>query len=152
MLRRSLSLLQVVLYGLGTTIGAGIYLLIGEVAKVAGAAAPTAFLVSSLLAAFTALSFGELVSRFRQSDGPAAYVREGFGRRNLATAIGLLVATAGCVSAAAMANVYNITACCFPRSAISPIAVGVKKLGKDFNLSSRYLDINIFTPSSLHLD
>ena len=103
-LRRSLSMLQVVLYGLGTTIGAGIYLLIGEVAKLSGMAAPAAFLLSSLLAAFTALSFGELVSRLPQSAGQAAYVREGFGRRDLATAVGLLSATAGCISAAAMAN------------------------------------------------
>jgi amino acid transporter len=103
-LRRSLSLLQVVLYGLGTTIGAGIYLLIGEVAKLAGTAAPTAFGVASLLAAFTALSFGELVSRFPHSAGEAAYVQAGFGRRGLATAVGLLVAIAGCVSAAAMAK------------------------------------------------
>ena len=103
-LRRELSMLQAVLYGLGTTVGAGIYLLIGEVARVSGFAAPTAFLVSSLLAALTALSFGELVSRFPESAGEAAYVREGFGRRDLATAVGLLVATAGCVSAAAMAN------------------------------------------------
>ncbi len=94
-LRRSLSLLQVVLYGLGTTIGAGIYLLIGEVASVAGAAAPAAFLVSSLLAAFTALSFGELVSRFPESGGPAAFVREGFGHRGFATAIGLLLVRLG---------------------------------------------------------
>ena len=103
-LRRNLSLLQVVFYGLGTTIGAGIYLLMGEVARLSGVAAPTAFLVSSLLAAFTALSFGELVSRYPQSAGEAAYVREGFGRRDLATLIGLMVATAGCISAAAMAN------------------------------------------------
>ncbi|MBW2724344.1 MAG: amino acid permease, partial [Deltaproteobacteria bacterium] len=69
-----------------------------------GMAAPTAFLAASLLAAFTALSFGELVSRYPQSAGEAVYVREGFGSRNFATAIGLLVAVAGCVSAAAMAN------------------------------------------------
>jgi len=103
-LRRSLSLPHIVLYGLGTTVGAGIYLLLGEVAGMSGRAAPTAFLVSSLLAAFTALSFGELVSRFPQSAGSAAYVREGFGRRHLATIVGLMVATAGCISAAAMAN------------------------------------------------
>jgi len=103
-LRRSLSLLQVVLYGLGTTVGAGIYLLIGEVVRLAGAAAPTAFLLSSLLAAFTAMSFGELVSRFPHSAGEAAYIQAGFGRRSLATTVGLLVAIAGCVSAAAMAR------------------------------------------------
>jgi len=103
-LRRSLSLLHVVLYGLGTTIGAGIYLLIGEVARLSGRAAPTAFLVSSLIAALTAMSFGELVSRYPQSAGEATYVRHGFGRRDFSTLVGLVVATAGCVSAAAMAN------------------------------------------------
>ncbi|MCP5043588.1 MAG: APC family permease [bacterium] len=101
-LRRSLSLWQVVLYGLGTTVGAGIYLLIGEVARVAGMAAPAAFLLSSLLAALTALSFGELVSRYPLSAGEAVYVREGFGRHDVAAGVGLLVATAGCVSAAVM--------------------------------------------------
>jgi APA family basic amino acid/polyamine antiporter len=103
-LRRNLSLWQIVLYGLGTTIGAGIYLLLGEVARLSGAAAPSAFVVSSVLALFTALSFAELVSRFPQSAGTATYVREGFGRRHLATVVGLMVSTAGCISAAAMAN------------------------------------------------
>ena len=102
-LRRRLSLLQIVLYGLGTTVGAGIYLLIGEVSGLAGMAAPSAFLVASVLAAFTALSFGELVSRFPQSAGEAAYVAEGWGRRDLAMVVGLAVAIAGSVSAAAMA-------------------------------------------------
>jgi APA family basic amino acid/polyamine antiporter len=53
-----------VLYGLGTAIGAGIYLLLGEVARLSATAARSAFVVSSVLALFTALSFGELVSRF----------------------------------------------------------------------------------------
>ncbi len=101
-LRRSLSLWQVVLYGLGTTVGAGIYLLIGEVARTTGTAAPAAFLLSSLLAGLTALSFGELVARFPQSAGEAAYVREGFGSKGYARVVGLLVVTAGSVSAAVM--------------------------------------------------
>ncbi|HEB89287.1 MAG TPA: amino acid permease [Deltaproteobacteria bacterium] len=102
-LRRRLSLFQVTLYGLGTTVGAGIYLLIGEVVKVAGMAAPSAFLVASILAAFTAFSFGELVSRFPESAGEAAYVEAGWGSRTLATLVGLGVALAGSISAAAMA-------------------------------------------------
>lgn len=101
-LRRSLTLWQVVLYGLGTTVGAGIYLLIGEVARTTGMAAPAAFLLSSLLAGISALSFGELVARFPQSAGEAAYVREGFDSKDYARIVGLLVATAGSVSAAVM--------------------------------------------------
>jgi len=103
-LRRRLSLLDVSLYGLGTTVGARIYVLIGEVAGIAGSYAAIAFIVASALAALTALRFCELVSRFPRSAGEAVYVHEAFGKPRLATSIGLLVAAAGCVSAAALAK------------------------------------------------
>jgi amino acid transporter len=103
-LSRSLSLPMLVLYGLGTTIGAGIYALIGEVAAVAGYLAPFSFLVASLMAAVTAMSFAELSARLPRAAGEALYVREGLSSRALSTSIGLLVAFAGLVSAAAMVN------------------------------------------------
>lgn len=46
-LKRTLSLPMVTLYGMGTILGAGIYVLIGEVAGVAGYRAPLAFLVAA---------------------------------------------------------------------------------------------------------
>jgi APA family basic amino acid/polyamine antiporter len=99
-LKRSLSLSMVVLYGLGTTIGAGIYALIGEIAGRAGMFAPISFLIASTMAAFTAFSFAELSARFPRSAGEAVYVEECFGWRRLATLVGLLVVLAGTVSAA----------------------------------------------------
>jgi amino acid transporter len=105
-LKRSLSLPLIVLYGLGTTIGAGIYALTGEVGAVAGMLAPASFLVAALLAAFTAFSFAELSSRYPKSAGEAVYVLEGFGRRRLAAAVGLLVALAGTVSAATISTAF----------------------------------------------
>ncbi|MEN8178971.1 MAG: amino acid permease, partial [Pseudomonadota bacterium] len=103
-LKRSLSLPLVVLYGLGTTIGAGIYALLGEVARNAGMQSPWAFLIASLIASFTALSFAEMVSRFPRSAGEALYVRKGLGLSQLATLVGLLVVLAGCVSSATLIN------------------------------------------------
>ncbi len=105
-LLRTLSLPVLVLYGLGTTIGAGIYALIGEVAGLAGMHAPWAFMTAALLAAFTGLSFAELSSRHPRSAGEAIYVTEGFGRPALGTLVGLLVATAGIVSAATMVHAF----------------------------------------------
>ena len=99
-LRRVLSLPWLVLYGLGTTIGAGIYALTGVVAGRAGLLAPVAFLVAAFFALFTALSFAELSSRFPKAGGEAVYVREGFGRADLQLAVGLLVVAAGLISAA----------------------------------------------------
>jgi amino acid transporter len=89
-----------VLYGLGTTIGAGIYALTGVVAGRAGMGAPLAFALASLLALFTALSFAELSSRFPRAGGEAVYVREGLRGRRLSTLVGILVVFAGVVSAA----------------------------------------------------
>ena len=52
-LRRSLSLTLLVLYGLGTTVGAGIYALTGKIAGAAGLWTPVSFLLASLVAGFT---------------------------------------------------------------------------------------------------
>ncbi len=103
-LRRALSLPLITLYGLGTIIGAGIYVLTGKVAGAAGMYAPLAFAVAGVVALFTALSFAELASRFPRSAGEALYVHEGFGLQSLALAVGFALAAAGVVSAATLAN------------------------------------------------
>ena len=99
---RSLSLLHATLYGLGVTIGAGIYVLIGAVAARSGMHAPLAFVVAALLMALSAASFAELAARLPVAAGEAAYAREAFHSDKLATAIGLLVVAIAIVSAAAI--------------------------------------------------
>lgn len=103
-LKRSLSLPLLVLYGLGTTVGAGIYSLLGEVARAAGYFAPVSFLLASLLAALTAISFAELSARFPRAAGVALYVERGFSSRTLSLVVGLLVISAGLVSSSALLN------------------------------------------------
>jgi len=99
-LRRALSLPLIILYGVGTTVGAGIYVLVGEVAAVAGTTAPFSFLVAAALAGLSAFSFAELCGRYPRSAGEALYVRTAFGKVGLSTAVGLLVVAAGVISAA----------------------------------------------------
>jgi amino acid transporter len=91
------------LYGLGTILGAGIYVLVGTVAARAGLYAPVAFVVAASLAALTALSYGELGARYPKSAGEAIFVQEGFRRPRLSTVIGILIAVTGIVSAATIA-------------------------------------------------
>ncbi len=106
-LKRALGLPLLTLYGLGTVLGAGIYVLIGEVAGRAGGFAPLSFLIAAALSALTAFSFAELAGRFPKSAGEAVYVLEGFGRRELSLFVGLLVAFGGIVSAAAIAQGFS---------------------------------------------
>jgi amino acid transporter len=103
-LKRGLSLWLLVFYGLGNILGAGIYVLIGKVAGSAGLFAPVAFLVASLVAAFTALSYAELVARYPLSAGEAVYVQKGLGLPALSVLVGLLIVLMGAVSAATIAR------------------------------------------------
>lgn len=103
-LRRALGLWVLVLYGLGMIVGAGIYVLVGEVAGVAGWSAPFAFLLSAVLAALTGLSYAELVGRFPEAAGEVAYVQQAFGRRWLATLMGLSIVALASAAAASIAR------------------------------------------------
>ncbi|HEY5665515.1 MAG TPA: amino acid permease [Gammaproteobacteria bacterium] len=101
-LRRSIGLPLLTLYGLGTILGAGIYVLIGEVVALAGPRAPSAFLLAAVLAGVTAFSFAELGSRVPKSAGEAAYAQAAFNRNWLAATVGWAVVAVGTVSAATM--------------------------------------------------
>jgi APA family basic amino acid/polyamine antiporter len=103
-LKRSISLPMFVFYGLGNTLGAGIYVLVGKVAGQAGVFAPLSFLVAAIVASMTAFSYAELSSRFPLSAGEAVYVQHGLGRRSLAIGAGAFVALSGIVSSAALAR------------------------------------------------
>lgn len=101
-LRRSLSLPLVVLYGLGVTIGAGIYVLLGAAAGRSGIHAPVAFVMASIVMGFSAASFAELSARFPVSAGEAAYVQAGFKSSTLSLIVGFMVIMSGVVSSAAI--------------------------------------------------
>ena len=102
-LRRRLGLPLLVLYGIGITIGAGIYVLIGAVAGHAGHYAPWSFLLAAAVMALTVGSYAELATRFPVSAGEAAYVRAAFRSRTASTLTGLLTIVIGIVSSATVA-------------------------------------------------
>jgi amino acid transporter len=102
-LNRSISLPMLILYGLGTMIGAGFYALLGEIAGEASLFTPLAFLLAGFLAFISATSFAELSSRFPFSAGEARYTQEGFASKKFSTLVGWLVILTGIVSAATLA-------------------------------------------------
>ena len=99
-LKRGLNLPLLTLYGLGVTIGAGIYVLVGATAAKAGIYAPISFLLAAGVVGFTSFSYCELATRYPVSAGEAAYVRAGLNSRTLSLLVGLLVVASGVVSSA----------------------------------------------------
>jgi amino acid transporter len=99
-LSKSLTLTLAVLYGLGVTIGAGIYVLVGVAAGRSGIYAPLAFIAAAIVMAFSAASFAELGTRMPVSASEAAYVDKAFNRPWLSLTMGLLVVLTATISAA----------------------------------------------------
>ena len=99
-LAKSLTLTLAVLYGLGVTIGAGIYVLVGVAAGRSGMHAPLAFIGAAIVMAFSAASFAELGTRMPVSASEAAYVDKAFNRPWLSLTMGLLVVLTATISAA----------------------------------------------------
>lgn len=101
-LARKVSLPLLTFYGLGTILGAGIYVLIGEVTLRAGSYSPFAFIASAFIAAVTAYSFARLASMYPKSAGEAAYALAAFKSKWVSALVGLCVVMIGTVSAATM--------------------------------------------------
>src|ERR1041385_4139941 len=102
-LRRRLGLPLLTLYGIGVTIGAGIYVLIGSVAGHAGRAAPLAFVIAAVVMGLTVASYAELCTRYPVAAGEGAYVRAAFRRRWLSAATGLVMIGSATIVAATVA-------------------------------------------------
>ena len=103
-LRRSLSLALITFYGLGTILGAGIYVLVGKVAGMAGMYAPLSFVLAAITAALSAFTYMELCSRYPLAGGAAVYAQQGIGLRWLSILVGLLIVLSGLVSAATISR------------------------------------------------
>lgn len=101
-LKRNLGLLEVTFSGVGTILGAGIYALIGQAASSSGNALWLSFLIASIVASFTALSYAELSSMFPRSGAEYEYVKNAMGEK-IAFVIGWLIIFSGILSAAAVA-------------------------------------------------
>lgn len=81
-LSREMSLLDATMIGVGAMIGAGIFVLIGIAAGVAGPALILSFILNSIVAALTAMSYAELGSCYHDAGGGYLWVKEGLPKWN----------------------------------------------------------------------
>ena len=106
-LKRNITLPMLVFYGLGNIFGAGIYVLIGEMAGIAGVYIPLSFLLACVVVFFTALTYAELSARYPLSAGVADYINAGFNSSALSTVVGVTIALSGLLSAATLLHGFH---------------------------------------------
>lgn len=122
-LERSLGLLEITLMSIGIILGAGIYVLIGKAAGLAGDAVWLSFIIAAIVASFTGLSYAELSSRFPDAGAEYIYVQRSFGR-DPAWIIGWLIIAGSVIGGATVAIGFaNYFAGLFGTS-VMPIAFG----------------------------
>ena len=105
-LKRVFGLPTLVIYGVGDILGAGIYALIGKIAGISGTLIWASFMTAMVVAAFTALSYAELGSRFPRSGGVAYFVHKTFHNHLLSTLVGWIMFCTCLVSMATGANAF----------------------------------------------
>jgi amino acid transporter/nucleotide-binding universal stress UspA family protein len=81
-LAREMSALDATLIGVGAMIGAGIFVLIGIAAGVAGPALILTFILNGTIALLTAMSYAELGSCYHDAGGGYLWVKEGLPKWN----------------------------------------------------------------------
>jgi amino acid transporter len=106
-LKRNVTLPMLVFYGLGNIFGAGIYVLIGEIAGISGIYLPLSFLLACVVVFFTALTYAELSARHPLSAGVAVYINAGFKSPALSTFVGLTIALSGLLSSATLLHGFH---------------------------------------------
>ncbi len=80
-LKRDLGLFETTLMGVGIILGAGIYVLIGAATGIAGNSVWLSFVIASIVAIFTGLSYAEFSSRFTDDSGEYEYVKKTISER-----------------------------------------------------------------------
>lgn len=106
-LDRSLSATMLAIYGAGTILGAGIFVLIGKVVGKADLWTPLAFLVAAIVAGVNGMAYAELATRSPGAGGPSDYVHKAFGQRWFSNLIGWMIIATGVVSCATITTGFS---------------------------------------------
>ncbi len=102
-LKRHMGLFQLTMYGVGLTLGAGIYVLIGEAAGFAGNSMWISFGLAAIVAVFAGLSYAELTALFPKAAAEYVFVKNAFKSEFIGFLIGWLTAITSMIVGATVA-------------------------------------------------
>jgi len=106
-LKRAIGPKLLLFFIVGDILGGGIYALVGEVGGETGGAIWIAFTVALVMAAFTAGSYAELVSKYPRAGGAGLYVNRAFGNPFVSFLVAFAVAMSGITSAATLSRGFG---------------------------------------------
>ena len=105
-LRQRITQRRMLLFILGDVLGAGVYVLIGQVAAAVGGAVWAPFLLALAFAMLTAFSYAELVTKYPRAGGAAVFVQRAFHNSLLSFIVGFAMMSAAVTAAASLAVAF----------------------------------------------
>lgn len=105
-LKQAITLRRMLLFILGDVLGAGVYVLIGQVAAEVGGAVWAPFLLALAFAMLTAFSYAELVTKYPRAGGAAVFVQRAFHNSLLSFIVGFAMMGAAVTAAASLAVAF----------------------------------------------
>lgn len=102
----SLTLLGTVAMGTGVMIGAGIFALTGQVAELAGALFPLAFLLAAIICGFSAYTYIKVSNKYPSAGGIAMILKKAYGETTVTGAAALLMAFSMIISESLVARTF----------------------------------------------
>jgi amino acid transporter len=106
-LKRGIGPGMLLLFVVGDILGAGIYARVGGVADQVGGAIWVSFVVAMVIAALSALSYVELVTKYPGAGGAALFVNRAFRMPFFTFMVGFAVLASGISSAAAVSRAFG---------------------------------------------
>jgi len=102
-----LSLLGSVSLGTGVMIGAGIFVLMGQIAELVGELFPLAFLVGAMVVSFSAYSYIKFSNTYPSSGGIAMFMRKAYGPGTTAGTYSLLMYVSMVIAESLVARTFG---------------------------------------------
>jgi len=130
-LKRAIGPVQLMLYGIGSMLGAGIYGLVGKAAGQLGGLVWAGFLVAMVAALLTGVSYASIASRYPRAAGAAYAAHRAFRKSLISFVIGLAVVCSGLSSMAAGSRVVgeNVWKLIEPTSTADPSMISLLAVG-----------------------
>ena len=126
---RAFGLASAVFLGIGSMVGAGIFIVIGEAGAIAGNLVTVSFLVGGVIALLCGYSLSKLAVCYPSRGGIIEYLVQSYGEGILSGSLGILFYFAQLVALAAVAKSFGAYASTYLGNGVSPLYSNLFSIG-----------------------